>query len=104
MGNTCVGPNLGEKGILQSVTAAVWRTRPPGNTLPAPNSEGSTNNTNNSSSNANSNSATPKGPETKGSDPQTPPAAVKIAGEKTEVKDKGGGGWGTYEANGECGT
>ncbi|KAM7499996.1 hypothetical protein LguiA_024410 [Lonicera macranthoides] len=91
MGNTCVGPNLGEKGILQSVTAAVWRTRPPENTLPAPNSEGSTNNTNNSSSNANSNSANPKGPETKGSDPKTPPAAVKITGEKTEVKDKGPG-------------
>ncbi|PKI42950.1 hypothetical protein CRG98_036748, partial [Punica granatum] len=35
MGNSCVGPNLGKNGFIQSVTAAVWRTRPqdrlPGN-------------------------------------------------------------------------
>ncbi|PON40805.1 Calcium dependent protein kinase [Trema orientale] len=34
MGNTCVGPNLGSNGFLQSVTAAVWRTRPPEDRLP----------------------------------------------------------------------
>ncbi|PIA59731.1 hypothetical protein AQUCO_00400556v1 [Aquilegia coerulea] len=26
MGNTCVGPSLGQKGFLQSVSAAVWRS------------------------------------------------------------------------------
>lgn len=36
MGNTCVGPNLGSNGFLQSVTAAVWRTRPPEDRLPPP--------------------------------------------------------------------
>ncbi|KAK6944155.1 EF-hand domain [Dillenia turbinata] len=34
MGNNCVGPNAGGSGFLQSVSAAVWRTR-----LPAPNAE-----------------------------------------------------------------
>nr|UXX22574.1 calmodulin-domain protein kinase 10 [Hevea brasiliensis] len=34
MGNTCVGPNL-----LQSVSAAVWRTRPPEERLPPPSKE-----------------------------------------------------------------
>ncbi|KAK1396600.1 Calcium-dependent protein kinase [Heracleum sosnowskyi] len=28
MGNTCVGPSIGKNGFLQSVSAAVWRTRP----------------------------------------------------------------------------
>ncbi|KAM6571454.1 calcium-dependent protein kinase 20 [Cannabis sativa] len=36
MGNTCVGPNLGSGGFLQSVTAAVWRTRPPEDNLHPP--------------------------------------------------------------------
>lgn len=38
MGNNCVGPNVGN-GFLQSVTAAVWKTRPPENRLPPPNAE-----------------------------------------------------------------
>ncbi|GAV63898.1 Pkinase domain-containing protein/EF_hand_5 domain-containing protein [Cephalotus follicularis] len=38
MGNSCVGPNLSANGFLQSVTAAVWRTRPP-EELPAPKGE-----------------------------------------------------------------
>lgn len=36
MGNTCVGPSLGSNGFLQTVTAAVWRTRPPEDRLPPP--------------------------------------------------------------------
>ncbi|XP_050379584.1 calcium-dependent protein kinase 20 [Argentina anserina] len=43
MGNTCVGPNLGD-GFMQSVTAAIWRTRPPEDRLPPPNEEGSSKN------------------------------------------------------------
>ncbi|KAJ0876857.1 putative protein kinase CAMK-CDPK family [Helianthus annuus] len=39
MGNNCVGPSMGRTGFLQSVTAAVWKTRPPENTLPPPNTE-----------------------------------------------------------------
>lgn len=41
MGNSCVGPNLGANGFLQSVSAAVWRTRPPEDRLPPPNAEAS---------------------------------------------------------------
>ncbi|CAL0299469.1 unnamed protein product [Lupinus luteus] len=38
MGNNCVGPNsLGGNGFLQSVSAAVWKTRPPEARLPPPN-------------------------------------------------------------------
>ncbi|KAK9699274.1 hypothetical protein RND81_08G164300 [Saponaria officinalis] len=29
MGNTCAGPTAGKTGFLQSVSAAVWRSRPP---------------------------------------------------------------------------
>ncbi|CAI8602316.1 unnamed protein product [Vicia faba] len=39
MGNNCVGPNLGGNGFLQSVSAAVWKTRPPEPRLPPPNAE-----------------------------------------------------------------
>ncbi|XP_058771288.1 calcium-dependent protein kinase 20-like [Vicia villosa] len=39
MGNNCVGPNLGGNGFLQSVSAAVWKTRPPEPRLPPPNTE-----------------------------------------------------------------
>ncbi|EPS57780.1 hypothetical protein M569_17037, partial [Genlisea aurea] len=35
MGNNCVGPNLGNNGFLQIVTAGVWKSRQP-ETLPAP--------------------------------------------------------------------
>lgn len=36
MGNTCIGPNLGNNGFLKSVTAAVWKTRQQ-EPLPLPN-------------------------------------------------------------------
>ncbi|ESW17749.1 hypothetical protein PHAVU_007G265100 [Phaseolus vulgaris] len=38
MGNNCVGPNVGN-GFIQSVTAAVWKTRPPESRLPPPSDE-----------------------------------------------------------------
>uniref|UniRef100_A0A6N2N5Y1 non-specific serine/threonine protein kinase n=1 Tax=Salix viminalis TaxID=40686 RepID=A0A6N2N5Y1_SALVM len=44
MGNTCVGPNLGNKGFLNSVTAAIWRSRPPEDRLPPPKGGDSSNN------------------------------------------------------------
>ncbi|RVW89772.1 Calcium-dependent protein kinase 20 [Vitis vinifera] len=75
MGNTCVGPNLAANGFLQSVSAAVWRTRPPEDMLPPPNADGSS-----SGDNAGSDGA-------KGSDPpmpvqSTPPETVKITAER----------------------
>ncbi|KAJ4970781.1 hypothetical protein NE237_003880 [Protea cynaroides] len=44
MGNTCVGPNLGNNGFLQSVSAAVWRGRTAGEMLPAPKEQGNSSN------------------------------------------------------------
>ncbi|XP_061374558.1 calcium-dependent protein kinase 20-like isoform X3 [Gastrolobium bilobum] len=68
MGNNCVGPNLGGTGFLQSVTAAVWKTRPPEGRLPPPRS----------SAGNGSNDVS------RGNDPpmpvqSTPPETVKIA-------------------------
>ncbi|XP_052174614.1 calcium-dependent protein kinase 20-like [Diospyros lotus] len=37
MGNSCVGPKLGQNGFMHTVTAAIWKTRPPNNTLPPAN-------------------------------------------------------------------
>ncbi|KAM7525339.1 hypothetical protein LguiA_015241 [Lonicera macranthoides] len=39
MGNICLGPNLGKNGFIQSITAVIWRSRPPENKLPPPNEE-----------------------------------------------------------------
>lgn len=86
MGNTCVGPNLAANGFLQSVSAAVWRTRPPEDMLPPPNADGSS-----GGDNAGSDGA-------KGSDPpmpvqSTPPETVKITAEvqKAEKSDGNSG-------------
>ncbi|XP_059668615.1 calcium-dependent protein kinase 20 [Cornus florida] len=80
MGNTCVGPNLGKNGFLQSVTAAVWRTRPQEHTLPPPNGEASNNN--NAASSENVAASTPKGAEPQASVQSKPPEPVKITGEE----------------------
>ncbi|RDX94343.1 Calcium-dependent protein kinase 20, partial [Mucuna pruriens] len=76
MGNNCVGPNAGN-GFIQSVTAAVWKTRPPEPSLPPPSAETKT-----ASPAAKADSS--KGPEPRrSSDPpmavqNTPPERVKI--------------------------
>ncbi|KAK3017801.1 hypothetical protein RJ639_004414 [Escallonia herrerae] len=80
MGNTCVGPNLGN-GFLQSVSAAVWRTRPPEN-LPPPDEESSSNNRDANAANVD-NSVKSASVASKGSEKQahvhnTPPQQVKI--------------------------
>uniref|UniRef100_A0A2N9GC45 non-specific serine/threonine protein kinase n=1 Tax=Fagus sylvatica TaxID=28930 RepID=A0A2N9GC45_FAGSY len=97
MGNTCVGPNLGANGFLQSVSAAVWRTRPPEDRLPPPNAEASTS----TKSAASKDSDAPNPPKDsdaaagpKGSDnpmpvQSTPPETVKIANEQEKVKEEG---------------
>ncbi|KAF6169926.1 hypothetical protein GIB67_034318 [Kingdonia uniflora] len=75
MGNTCVGPNLGNNGFLQSVSATIWRTRGPEDLLPPPP--------------PNNNNGEPpsstKPPETTPPAPlplHTPPEPVKISVEK----------------------
>ncbi|KAK2982067.1 hypothetical protein RJ640_003192 [Escallonia rubra] len=80
MGNTCVGPNLGN-GFLQSVSAAVWRTRPPEN-LPPPDAESSSNNRDANAANVDNSvksaSVTSKGSEQQAHVQNTPPQPVKI--------------------------
>ncbi|XP_011047130.1 PREDICTED: calcium-dependent protein kinase 20-like [Populus euphratica] len=44
MGNTCVGPNLGNNGFFNTVTAAIWRSRPPEDRLHLPIGEDSSKN------------------------------------------------------------
>ncbi|KAG5562638.1 hypothetical protein RHGRI_005384 [Rhododendron griersonianum] len=100
MGNTCVGPNLGNNGFLQSVTAAVWRSRQTDNTLPPPtNGESSTN----KNSNTEVKSEQPEKPDSlsvgKGGEgggggsealvrvQSTPPVPVKITGEEVKRID-----------------
>ena len=81
MGNTCVGPNLAANGFLQSVSNAVWRTRPPEEL--SQNAEGSK-----SGDDAGSDGA-------KGSDPSmpvqsTPPETVKIGAESQKAEKSDG--------------
>ncbi|CAI9780266.1 unnamed protein product [Fraxinus pennsylvanica] len=71
MGNNCVGPNLGKHGFLQSVTAAVWKTREP-EMLPAPNQQ------------QEGNSSNEKNLEGKGSGSTTAPTQPIIAGEQAK--------------------
>ncbi|KAH8504871.1 hypothetical protein H0E87_012199 [Populus deltoides] len=52
MGNTCVGPNLGNNGFFNTVTAAIWRSRPPEDRLHLP--KGEDNSKNNGDSEAGS--------------------------------------------------
>ncbi|CAL5435799.1 unnamed protein product [Camellia sinensis] len=98
MGNNCVGPNLGKNGFLQSVTAAVWKTRQPDNTLPPPNKDASTNNNEAKKSEKISDSASASskggggGEGGDGSEPlvrvqSTPPEPVKIAGDEPKSVD-----------------
>lgn len=88
MGNNCVGPNLGNKGFLQSVTAAVWKTRQP-ETLPAPNQDQESSNGANKKDNSTKDEV-PENPESKGSgsnqsDVQnTAPPPVKMAGDEAK--------------------
>lgn len=91
MGNTCVGPNLGN-GFMESVTAAIWRTRPPEDRLPPPNEAGSSKNapTSNHDSSSKGGSDGPKPPEDpKLSEapppipvPNKPPEPVKIGNDQ----------------------
>ncbi|KAI6696565.1 calcium-dependent protein kinase 20 isoform X1 [Syzygium oleosum] len=54
MGNSCVGPKLGANGFLSSVSAAIWRSRPPEDCLPPPpNGENSSKNASSSGTGTN---------------------------------------------------
>ncbi|KAL0410212.1 UNVERIFIED_CONTAM: Calcium-dependent protein kinase [Sesamum latifolium] len=90
MGNTCVGPKLGNEGFFQSVTAAVWKTRQP-ESLPAPNQEQeASSGKNNKDSNKNNESSVNSDVKSSGSNPsdvQTPPATVKISGGEGKPTD-----------------
>lgn len=78
MGNTCVGPNLGNNGFLKSVTAAVWPSRPPEDRLPPP-KDGTDSKSKTASSSSSKNAAdAPKDSDPESSVQNTPPETVKI--------------------------
>ncbi|KAG5252971.1 calcium-dependent protein [Salix suchowensis] len=87
MGNTCVGPNLGNKGFLNSVTAAIWRSRPPEDRLPPPKGGDSSNNSGDSKAGVIGESKKPEGSRKGSTDHQsmpvqnTPPEPVKMPNE-----------------------
>ncbi|KAM7262743.1 hypothetical protein ACFE04_000426 [Oxalis oulophora] len=77
MGNNCVGPTVRANGLLQSVTAAVWKTRPP-EELPAPEDSSSKGS---KRSDQKSNADDPKHSDASSSNhpvQNTPPETVKI--------------------------
>ncbi|KAK6126447.1 hypothetical protein DH2020_039835 [Rehmannia glutinosa] len=83
MGNTCVGPNLGSRGFLQSVTAAVWKTRSP-ETLPAPNQDHESSISNNKKD-SNTNSESKASVSSRSDNVQsTAPTPIKIAGDEAK--------------------
>ncbi|KAK3446921.1 calcium-dependent protein kinase 20 [Eucalyptus grandis] len=60
MGNSCVGPKLGANGFLSSVSAAIWRSRPPEDRLPPPpNGEDSSKNASGSGTNDSKSKSSP---------------------------------------------
>ncbi|KAK4432623.1 Calcium-dependent protein kinase [Sesamum alatum] len=91
MGNTCVGPNLGNKGFLNSVTNAVWKNRQP-DTLPAPNQDQESSSKNDKKDGSTKND-TSGNSEDKGSDStpasvqSTAPPEVKIAGNEAKAAE-----------------
>ncbi|KAK4478851.1 hypothetical protein RD792_014356 [Penstemon davidsonii] len=86
MGNTCVGPNLGKNGFLQSVTAAVWKTRQP-ETLPAPNQEQEASISNNKNNESSANAESKAAGSSQSDVQSTPPNPVKIASDETNHKE-----------------
>ncbi|XP_022151421.1 calcium-dependent protein kinase 20-like [Momordica charantia] len=79
MGNTCVGPNLGNNGFLKSVTAAVWPSRPPEERLPPPKDGTESRSKTNSGSDSSKNADAPKDSDPPSDVQNTPPETVKIS-------------------------
>ncbi|XP_057427428.1 calcium-dependent protein kinase 20-like [Lotus japonicus] len=98
MGNNCVGPNIsGGNSFLQSVTAAVWKTRQPEPRLPPPNAGDNSNSHAPAADSSKGGSSTGKGSDSskrsegsRGVDPppmpvqNTPPEPVKITAAETK--------------------
>lgn len=88
MGNTCVGPNLNPNGFLQSVSAAVWRTQKPDDSVKSNKDEssrkksvhGDESNRNPAGDAAPSSASDPSPPPAP--TPSTPPPQVKMANEE----------------------
>ncbi|KAK4380678.1 hypothetical protein RND71_002540 [Anisodus tanguticus] len=80
MGNTCVGPNLGNNGFLQSVTAAIWKTRQPEH-LPLPNKGDSNSHKSQENSSVGSSKTDANGTQS------TPPPHLKITGDTGKSVD-----------------
>ncbi|CAI9091424.1 OLC1v1026457C1 [Oldenlandia corymbosa var. corymbosa] len=77
MGNTCVGPSLSKNGFLQSVSAAMWRTRSPDDMV---------GNIESVHTESETPTATGKEPESPLPVQSKPPEQVKIPGPEVELK------------------
>ncbi|XP_043701294.1 calcium-dependent protein kinase 20-like [Telopea speciosissima] len=91
MGNTCVGPNLGKNGFLQSVSAALWRGRTPAEMLPSPKGEESSRKT---AETAKESTTPAPAPETPSKESQVPlpvqstaPEPEKITGRESKPEE-----------------
>ncbi|CAN4113917.1 unnamed protein product [Withania somnifera] len=84
MGNTCIGPNLGNNGFLQSVTAAVWKTRQPEH-FPLPDKRDSNSQMNQENSSVVSSSKVDGNG--CGDTQSIPPPQIKISGDTEYVKN-----------------
>lgn len=81
MGNSCVGPNLGNNGFLQSVTNAVWKSRT--QELPGPEQDKSSSKNDSNDKNEQGNSE--ESSSAKGSNVQSiPPSQAKMDGEQAK--------------------
>ena len=79
-----MGPNLGGNGFLQSVSAAVWKTRPPEARLPPPNAAAAAgdNSNNNNKQNPPSQSPSPANP---AANPSHRPSSTATAGKVSDA-------------------
>lgn len=89
MGNTCVGPNLGNNGFLKSVTAAVWKTRQQEIALPGKEEENS--DKNDSKSKNENHEKNPELDSDSSGIQSTPPAPVQIKGDEQQKQGKAEG-------------
>ncbi|TMW83957.1 hypothetical protein EJD97_000360 [Solanum chilense] len=87
MGNTCIGPKLGNNGFLQSVTAAVWKTRQQQHLPLANKGDSNSHKTQQHSSVGSSLNVDGNDANRFGGTQSTPPPHLKISGNDTNEKN-----------------
>ncbi|KAG5628627.1 hypothetical protein H5410_000344 [Solanum commersonii] len=87
MGNTCIGPKLGNNGFLQSVTAVVWKTRQQEHLPLANKGDSNSHKTQEHSSVGSSKKVDGNDTNRFGGTQSTPPPHLKISGDDTNEKN-----------------